>query len=648
MATTPATDYENSGPSLDGILLAEELLDLAERAQAYTNAAGVAIALRRGQDLIVRTSTGSAPDVSSTIPATDGFIADCLRTRRPLCCRDTEADGRVGPVFRAMKIRSLIAVPICEHRDAKGVMIVVSPVANAFQPTHTAILMTLSDIIASKLAARDAMPKAVAEVAPAPHVQAAIADPAPAAYSRPAVPAMPPPVVPAAAANYSAPVPRQLEPMILPDHPAAAPHTASFASDSFPHISEVLGTPVTDLPMEATSIPADLLRTAPMPLPEEQHEEQADPGLLSPSEDPARFRRPISVSATTTQRMPVMSMNITPPAPTIKPAAPVMKKPAVPAQTMKPPAPTPKPMAPTAAHLAAAAAASASSAPATHVLKPMPVVKPMVKPAAVTPAAPVVEPLAVMPAPVIAMTPAADSWSSPVIEKQPKNKFLMFGSAAAALVVLAGLWMYMSATKEVTPPSAHAVQPAIATPAMPATAAAATTTPKLELVSKSSTSVEKSAEKPSKSVEVADVTKKIAPPVKVMELAAGKPRAPQAEVIDAPKLAMASGTDVVSTLSRLPVAMPSRPRSELVPATLVSRVAPTYPALAKQMHVYGMVQMSITIATSGAVKDVKVTSGPTQLQTAAIEAVKRWKYKPAMLNGEPTESAAEVQVNFSR
>src|SRR5581483_6813950 len=131
-----------------------------------------------------------------------------------------------------------------------------------------------------------------------------------------------------------------------------------FASDSFPHISEGLGTPVTDLPLEAPSIPADLLRKAPMPLPEEQHEEQADPGLLSPSEDPARFRRPISVSATTTQRMPVMSMNITPPAPTIKPAAPVMKKPAVPAQTMKPPAPTPKPMAPTAAHLAAAAAAS--------------------------------------------------------------------------------------------------------------------------------------------------------------------------------------------------------------------------------------------------------------------------------------------------
>ena len=156
----PAADLHSpSGLPLEGILLAEELLDLAERAQAYTNAAGVAIALRRGQELLVRTSTGAAPEVGSIIPMSDGFITDCLKSRRPLCCRDTESDSRVGPLFRAMKTRSLIAIPICEHRDAKGVMMVIAPLPNAFQPTHTAILMTLSDIIASKLAARNAMPE---------------------------------------------------------------------------------------------------------------------------------------------------------------------------------------------------------------------------------------------------------------------------------------------------------------------------------------------------------------------------------------------------------------------------------------------------------------------------------------------------------
>jgi len=649
MATTPATDYENSGPSLDGILLAEELLDLAERAQAYTNAAGVAIALRRGQDLLVRTSTGSAPEVGSSIPAADAFIADCLRTRRPLCCRDTEADGRVGPVFRALKIRSLIAVPVCEHRDAKGVMIVISPVANAFQPTHTAILMTLSDIIASKLAARDAMPKtAGAPNMTAPSLPPPISDPAPVTYSQPAMPAVPPPIA-AATPNYSAPVqPRQLEPMILPDHPEI-PQTSSFAADSFPHISEVLSTPMADAsPMDAPAIPADLLRTAPMPLPEEVHEEQqVDPSLLGPSEDPARFRRPISVSSTMTPRSPLMSVNSTPHAPTIKPAA--SRKPAASSQTMKPAAPAVKPGARKPSEMPAASlAAAASSASATPVLKPTPVVKPTIKPAAAvksaTPAArPIDEDAAVL-APVITFTAAADSWSSPVIAKQPRNKFMMFGSIAAALIVVGGLWMYMGATKEVAPPSGHAVQPAIPAATMPAAVAAApTATPKLELVSKGNTTIEKSP----KPVEVADTTKKVAAPVKVIELAAAKTHA-QADVVEAPKLALASSADAVSTLSRLPVAMPSRPQSELVPATLVSRIAPTYPAMAKQLHIYGTVQMSITIATSGAVKDVKVQSGPAQLQAAAVEAVKRWKYKPAMLNGAPTESAAEVQVNFAR
>ena len=70
MATSPATDRQaKPGMPLDSILMAEELLDLAERAQAYTNAAGVAIALLRGKDLLVRTCAGNALEVGTLIPA---------------------------------------------------------------------------------------------------------------------------------------------------------------------------------------------------------------------------------------------------------------------------------------------------------------------------------------------------------------------------------------------------------------------------------------------------------------------------------------------------------------------------------------------------------------------------------------------------
>jgi periplasmic protein TonB len=58
--------------------------------------------------------------------------------------------------------------------------------------------------------------------------------------------------------------------------------------------------------------------------------------------------------------------------------------------------------------------------------------------------------------------------------------------------------------------------------------------------------------------------------------------------------------------------------------------------------------MSVSISPQGSVTAVRVISGPPQLREAAISAVRQWKYKPAMLNGQPAESAAEVQINFTR
>ena len=320
MATSPATDLHSpSGLPLEGILLAEELLDLAERAQAYTNAAGVAIALRHGQELLVRTSTGAAPEVGSIIPMSDCFITDCLRSRRPLCCRDTESDSRVGPLFRAMKTRSLIAIPICEHRDAKGIMMVIAPLPNAFQPTHTAILMTLSDIIASKLAARNAVPEmdiAIANVPePAPVVSAEpVVQPVIAAASV----AKPAPVETAAAANASVtPAPKPTEP--VPPFRGAKPLATEPAT--------------TPAPAASAAVPAALLRAAALPLPEEGIDAKPDPGLLSPSEDPTRFQPVESIASSTpaSPRSEHVAINLKPVAPILKAAAPIAASAAHPA-----------------------------------------------------------------------------------------------------------------------------------------------------------------------------------------------------------------------------------------------------------------------------------------------------------------------------
>lgn len=617
MATTPASEFHS--PSYDGILLAEELLDLAERAQAYTNAAGIALALRRGQDLLVRTSTGCAPDVGSIIPTSDGFIADCLRTRRPLCCRDTESDGRVGPLFRALKIRSLIAVPICEHRDAKGVLIVIAPLPNAFQPTHSAILMTLSDIIASKLAARDAMPNTYLDIT-APAVEPAPETPNPAPVVKPAASAASKPAPPPAPALKSDPAPM---PWMAPNAFAQEPSWPA------PPLSQIPEAPTVPESAgdESPSIPAALLRLAAIPLPEAAREAEPDPSLLSPSEDPTRFKRPIAVSTTVRPRPPLASANTTPLVPVINPATTVpesmLPKPAMtPAKPVatKPPAPAPKPAA---------------------VMKPAPVV----------PIAPAFQPVA-NPSSEAAfvISPSIDSWNVPSVSKIPSRLFVRGGAAVAALIIFAGFWMYVRATREVAPPAAAAIPAApaiVAAVNTPVAAASPTSSAKIELVTKSA------ERQPPKSSSPEDTTtelpKRTPAPVHVIEIASAKPKAEFVPDMPAPKLSVPSTNDsTLSSISKLPVAIPERPKSELVQASVVSRVAPTYPSVARQMHIFGAVIMSVEVSETGRVGAVKVISGPMQLRSAAVEAVRQWRYRPATLNGQPTNSTAEVQVNFAR
>jgi len=135
----------------------------------------------------------------------------------------------------------------------------------------------------------------------------------------------------------------------------------------------------------------------------------------------------------------------------------------------------------------------------------------------------------------------------------------------------------------------------------------------------------------------------------VIEIAAAQPKQGLEPEMAAPKLAPAASNDAaVSSISKLPVALPARPKSELVPATLVSRTAPVYPTIARQMGVSGAVLLNVTISPEGRVTAVRVVSGATQLRQAAISAVQQWRYKPAMLNGQPAESTAEVQINFMR
>jgi len=79
---------------------------------------------------------------------------------------------------------------------------------------------------------------------------------------------------------------------------------------------------------------------------------------------------------------------------------------------------------------------------------------------------------------------------------------------------------------------------------------------------------------------------------------------------------------------------------------LVKEVPPTYPASALRSHVEGAVELLATISKSGDISAVKVLNGDPQLARAAADAVKQWKYKPYLLNGEPVEIQTQVTVKF--
>ena len=80
---------------------------------------------------------------------------------------------------------------------------------------------------------------------------------------------------------------------------------------------------------------------------------------------------------------------------------------------------------------------------------------------------------------------------------------------------------------------------------------------------------------------------------------------------------------------------------------LVSKVAPDYPADAKQARIQGTVVMKVIVDKEGNVANIQLISGHPILAPAAIDAVKQWKYRPFLLNGMPVEVETQVLVNFT-
>jgi TonB family protein len=78
-----------------------------------------------------------------------------------------------------------------------------------------------------------------------------------------------------------------------------------------------------------------------------------------------------------------------------------------------------------------------------------------------------------------------------------------------------------------------------------------------------------------------------------------------------------------------------------------SKVNPTYPQIARTARIAGVVKVEVVLDEQGAVAEIRNTNGPQMLRRAAEDAVKRWKFKPFMRDGQPVRASGFVNFNFT-
>ena len=87
--------------------------------------------------------------------------------------------------------------------------------------------------------------------------------------------------------------------------------------------------------------------------------------------------------------------------------------------------------------------------------------------------------------------------------------------------------------------------------------------------------------------------------------------------------------------------------SHMSEGDLVKKVLPAYPPLARSARIQGTVVLQAMISKQGTIENLRLSAGHRLLAPAAIEAVRQWRYRPYILNGEPVEVDTQITVNFS-
>lgn len=251
-------------------------------------------------------------------------------------------------------------------------------------------------------------------------------------------------------------------------------------------------------------------------------------------------------------------------------------------------------------------------------------------------------------------------WAKPEWWQQKKFRYAAIAGAVAVLLLSIGGWRWWSApSREVKAQTQTQAVPALQDRATVIDVLGSAPVPSGKPDAGRSASRESSGVKPplvqasSKELDEVPVVRRFdaeaqtpVANVKVERFPAETTSEPEPE----PQIAgVGHSGEALSGLVATTAAIPSLgvPISQGVTAPVVERrVMPRYPAQALAVRMEGVVVLQAWVNESGRVDQVDLVSGPQALGQAAMEAVREWKYRPAMLNGKPVRTETRITINF--
>ena len=256
-------------------------------------------------------------------------------------------------------------------------------------------------------------------------------------------------------------------------------------------------------------------------------------------------------------------------------------------------------------------------------------------------------------------------------QRQRKQMLVALGLLLTALlvVVVKDRDFWLGSAPEAAEDSADDAAPAASTPTQPlvkgTTRAPQSTKPKSHPPARgerSPISAAMPAALPAPGATITASNRAALPPLEIEVVAGGQHTVIQ-PTNRSVRLDLQSGTPGTATPGSM--AEPTMPSSAEQPATVATNagervrlspdtaqmverpVQPNYPMLAKQMKVQGSVVLQALIGQEGAIQDLRVLSGPAILSTAAMDAVRQWRFRPYFQAGQAVETEARITVNFT-